>query len=144
MTREQHVTVHGPGVFVPAELVPLVADAVRLRCRDLGRNGPLPQVVADLQVCLSEAAAPVRKAQRARRQRPTSDAASDGGAVAEVAAGSVCDLLSSQQLADRLRLGVRHAQDVARAAGVQPAAGPGRALRWPAAQVAVLAAARAA
>jgi len=125
----------GPGVWLPLHLAPVVADAVRRWCRDftVSRGGELPPLeLADLSLELSKAAAGVRLTSAA------SATTSATRQTAEVAAACVGDLLTTDQAAERLGTGRRHALDVLRAAGLTPAVGRQRPLLWDAAGVAAL------
>lgn len=125
----------GPGVWVPLHLAPVVADAVRRWCRDftVSRGGELPSLeLADLSLELSKAAAGVRLTSAA------SATTSATRQTAEVAAACAGDLLTTDQAAERLGTGRRHALDVLRAAGLTPAVGRQRPLLWDAAGVEAL------
>jgi len=129
----------GPGVWVPLHLAPVVADAVRRWCRDftVSRGGELPSLeLADLSLELSKAAAGVRSTSAA--SATTSATTSATRQTAEVAAACAGDLLTTDQAAERLGTGRRHALDVLRAAGLTPAVGRQRPLLWDAAGVEAL------
>lgn len=125
----------GPGVWVPLHLAPVVADAVRRWCRDftVSRGGELPPLeLADLSLELSKAAAEVRSTSA------NSASTSATHELAEVERICEGELLTTDQAAERLGTGRRHALDVLRAAGLTPAAGRQRPLLWDAAGVEAL------
>lgn len=120
MTARPRLVVHGPGVWLPLEAIPALALAVRLGCREIGRQASVPQVLADAQVDLAVAAAQIL------RPPIPADPTADHRAGSATPSGLTHGPFTTAQLAAQLGgLSPRRARELAAAGGVQPL-DPGR------------------
>jgi len=138
VTGRARLVVHGPGVWLPLEAVPALALAVRLGCREIGRQAAVPQVLADVQVDLAVAAAQIVL------PPIPADLTADHGAGSATPSALRHGPFTTAQLAARLGLGPRRAREVAADAHVEPLDRDRRPHRWHAVDVERLVAARAA
>jgi hypothetical protein len=137
MTARARLVAHGPGVWLPLEAVPSLALAVRLGCREIGRQAAVPQVLADAQVDLAVAAA------RLVQPPMSADLTADHGTGSAVPSALRHGPVTTAQLAARLGgLSPRRAREVAAAGGVHPLDPDRKPHLWRAVDVERLVAAR--